>query len=77
MSEVQSGPGLPMTTSTTRAFFREILPSAMDVVLEVQDRRAAGVPLWPLQHKGGFELIVHGGRSKEEKAATLSPACER
>jgi hypothetical protein len=75
MSEVQSGPGLPMTTATTKAFFLDILPNAIDLVLEIQDRRAAGMPLWPLEHQGGFSVIVHEGKTEVEQSATLAPAC--
>ena len=77
MSEVQSGPGLPTTTSTTRTFFNDILPNTIDLMLEVHDRRQSGLPLWPLLHRGGFKLIVHDGSSEVERSAVKMPACQK
>lgn len=57
MTECQSSPGLGHATSTRQALYAALLPSAADIVAEVMDKQAAGLPLFPMQHTGQYQLI--------------------
>ena len=64
ISEVQSGPGLPTNTRTTKKFFRRLLPNVADILEEVADlRRKQKNDLWPLTKIGDFHLIYHESSS--------------
>ena len=75
LSEVQSGPGLPTNTATTRGFMWRMLPNAVDLVMEVRHLRETGQPLWPLRKAGDFELIVHQGQTMRERGAPTMAKC--
>ncbi len=75
LSEVQSGPGLPTNTATTRGFMWRMLPNVVDLVMEVRHLRETGQPLWPLRKAGDFELIVHQGQTVRERAAPTMAMC--
>lgn len=70
LSEVQSGPGLPSSTQTTKQFFAELLPGLVELELEVMELQSRGAPLWPLRGATErFELLLHEGGSDAELRA--------
>ena len=36
-----------------------MLPDMLDVLDEIEHKRNAGLPLWPLSKMGGFQPIMH------------------
>ena len=57
MTECQSSPGLGHATSTRKALYAALLPSTVDIVTQVMDKQAAGLPLFPMDNTGHFQLI--------------------
>ena len=75
ISEIQSGPGLPTNTATTKLFFTRMLPTVVDLVNEIDEKRKQQLPLWPLQKRGQFQLIIHEDSTVHVDARDVMSAC--
>ena len=83
ISEVQSGPGLPSTTKTTKQFFeKELLPNMIDIMEEINKKRELNVKLlYPLEKLGTFHAIIHekkrNGNREPEKEEKVMNSCRK
>jgi hypothetical protein len=60
ISEVQSGPGLPTNTKTTKNFFNLLLPNVISIINEINIKKKMKTSkLWPIKSIGNFHLIVY------------------
>lgn len=57
MTECQSSPGLGHATKTRKALYAKLLPYTADIVAQVMEKQASGLPLFPMENTGIFELI--------------------
>ena len=57
MTEAQSSPGYGHETKVRLSLYEQFLPSAIDIVTEVREKQAAGLPLFPMENTGNYELI--------------------
>jgi hypothetical protein len=57
MTEAQSSPGFGHETRVRKMLYEQFLPSTVDIVEEVMQKQEDGVPLFPLENIGKFELI--------------------
>ena len=70
ISEVQSGPGLPTTTNTTKVFFKQLLPSVIDIMEEIdQNRKRMSKTLLPLNKLKNFHVMINEEISKDNPSA--------
>ena len=57
MTEAQSSPGLGHDTPTRRALYSKLLPATAGILEEVATKQGQGLPLFPMENTGGFQLI--------------------
>ena len=57
MTEAQSSPGLGHETPTRKVLYSKLLPSTVDIVAEVTEKQADGLPIFPMENTGEFQLI--------------------
>ena len=81
ISEVQSGPGLPTSTATTKTFFTKMLPQVVDIVNELDTKRKKQIPVWPIEKMGDFfpilhDPILHNEDWNNESREELMSACK-
>lgn len=57
MTEAQTSPGFGHETSVRKALYERFIPSAIDIVSEIMDKQEAGLPLFPMENSGEYELI--------------------
>lgn len=57
MTEAQSSPGLGHETAMKREMNDNLLPSTVDVLVEVNEKQMAKKPIVPIENGGGFRLI--------------------
>lgn len=56
-TEGQDSPGLLHETDMKRKLNDRLLPATVDIVEEITEKQYAGLPLFPIQKTGEFELI--------------------
>ena len=57
MTEAQSSPGYGHETKTRLSLYEQFIPSAIDIITEVTDKQTAGLPLFPMENTGNYQLI--------------------
>lgn len=57
MTEAQSSPGYGHETRVRLSLYEKFLPSAIDIVSQVTDKQMAGLPLFPMENTGNYELL--------------------
>lgn len=57
MTEAQSSPGYGHETRVRLSLYEQFLPSMIDIVSQVIDKQEAGLPLFPMENTGRYELI--------------------
>lgn len=62
LTEVQSGPGVALGTPVGKALWEAMAQETMDLVIEIREKQAAGVPVLPLNVPPAMEPIVQGNQ---------------
>jgi hypothetical protein len=57
MTEAQSSPGLGHETAMKRKMNDKLLPSTVDVLVEMNEKEMAKKPILPIENGGDFRLI--------------------
>lgn len=57
MTEAQSSPGYGHETKVRRSLYEQFIPSAIEIVTQVMEKQSAGLPAFPIENTGDYQLI--------------------